>query len=259
MVDRWSKPMRRLPLISIRTAFLSAGMVLASVVVASCGTTCVAGIFANGTGIVLVKNSTPPPACPFSTGMGMMSVTAMKSQICENCTASSRAEHVFVALKGIQLHSVFPESPNNPEWVELAPELAREPRRIDMVGDSPSEVLVQNVRIQAGTYRELRLQFSPGTPTGLDSPSVENSCGDTRQNCMLMADGHIEELHFEANGNAPDLLIPLQNNGNGAVAIVPDANIDLRFTLQPQTVSSVSTAEGWHIHYVLVGSAWVSR
>lgn len=257
MVERWSKPMRHLPLISIRTAFLSAGMVLASVAVASCGTTCVAGIFANGTGIVLVKNSTPPPACPFSTGMGMMSVTAMKSQICENCTASSRAEHVFVALKGIQLHSVFPESPSSPEWVELAPELAREPRRIDMVGDS--EVFVQNARIPAGTYRELRLRFSADVPAGFGSPLVENSCSDSGHNCMLMADGHTEELHFEANGNAPEVLVPLQNDGSGTVAIVPDANIDLRFTLQPQTVSSVSTSEGWHIHYVLVGSAWVSR
>ena len=251
--------MRRLPLISIRTAFLSAGMVLASVAVASCGTTCVAGIFANGTGIVLVKNSTPPPACPFSTGMGMMSVTAMKSQICETCTASSRAEHVFVALKGIQLHSVFPESAGSPEWVELAPELAREPRRIDMVGDSLPEILVQNARIPAGTYHELRLEFSADTPAGFDSPLVENSCGNNRQNCVFMANGRIEELDFEANSNAPDLLVPLQNNGSSAVAVVPEASVDLRFTLQPQTVSSVSTPEGWHIHYVLVGSAWVSR
>jgi hypothetical protein len=218
----------------------------------------VAGIFANGTGIVLVKNSTPPPACPFSTGMGMMSVTARKSEICETCTASSRAEHVFVALKGIQLHSVFTESPSSPEWVELAPELAREPRRIDMVGDSLPEILVQNARIPAGTYRELRLQFSLDTPTGFGSPPVANTC-DNRRNCVLMADGHIEELHFEANSNAPDLLVPLQNNGSGAVAVVPDASVDLRFTLQPQAGSSVSTSKGWHIQYVLVGSAWVSR
>ena len=242
----------------IRNTFLNAVVVLACLALTSCGTTCVAGIFANGNGIILVKNSTPPPACPFSTGMGMMNVAADKSQICEMCTASSRAQHIFVTLKSIQLHSVFPDSPNNPQSLELAPQLLREPRQIDLL-DSTPEILVQSASVPAGTYRELRLQFLPDIPAGSDTPPVENPCGHNRRNCMLMADGRVEELHFTGNGDSPELLLPLQYNGSSALAVVPGATVDLRFTLQPQQVSAVSPSEGWQIHYVLVGSASVSR
>lgn len=249
--------MRCLPR-SIRNTFLSAVVVLACLALTSCGTTCVAGIFANGPGIILVKNLTPPPACPFSTGMGKMNVAASKSQICEICTDSSRVQHIFVTLKSIQLHSVFPDSPNNPQWLELAPQLVREPRPIDLLSDSP-EILVQSASVPAGTYRELLLQFLPDTPADPDAPPAENSCGQNRRNCMLMADGRVEELHFTGNGVSPELLLPLQYNGSSALAVVPGTTVDLRFTLQPQQVSAVSPSEGWQIHYVLVGSASVSR
>jgi Domain of unknown function (DUF4382) len=241
------------------TTFLSAVVVLACLALTSCGTTCVAGIFANGTGIILVKNSTPPPACPFSTGMGMMNVAVGKSQICETCSASSRARHIFVTLKSIQIHSVFPDSPNNPQWLELAPQLLREAHQIDLLSDSTPEILVQNASVPAGTYREVLLQFLPETPAEPDALFAENSCGHNRRNCMLMADGRIEELHFTGNGDSPELLLPLQYNGSSALAVVPGTTVDLRFTLQPQQVSDVSPSEGWQIHYVLVGSASVSR
>jgi hypothetical protein len=249
--------MRCLPR-SIRNIFLNAAVVFACLALTSCGTTCVAGIFANGTGIILVKNSTPPPACPFSTGMSTMNVVAIKSQICETCTASSRAQHIFVTLKSIQLHSVFPSSPSSPEWVELAPQLLRKPRQIDMVGDSSPEFLVETAHILAGTYRELRLQFSSDTPTDSDALPAGNSCSHNRRNCMLMADGRVEELHFAGNGESPELLLPLQYNGSSALAVVPGATVDLRLTLQAQQVGA-SPSGGWQIQYVLVGSASVSR
>jgi Domain of unknown function (DUF4382) len=251
--------MRCLPR-SLWNALLSAVVVFACLALGSCGgTTCVAGIFPNGNGVIIVKNSTPPPACPFLTGMGMMNVTAAKSEICEFCTASSRAQHIFVTLKSIQLHSVFPDSPDNPQWLELAPQLLREPRQIDLLSDSTSEILVQSASVPAGTYRELRLQFLPGTPADLDALPAENSCGHNRRNCMLMADGRVEEFDFMGNGDSPELLLPLQYNGSSALAVVPGATVDLRFTLQPQQVFAISPSEGWQIHYVLVGSASVSR
>ena len=245
---------------SIRNTFLSAVVVVSPcLALTSCGTTCVAGIFANGNGVILVKNSTPPPPCPFSTGMGVMNVAADKSRICETCTASSQAKHLFVTLKSIQLHSVFPDSPNNPQWLELAPQLLLEPRQIDLLFDSTPEILVQGASVPAGTYRELLLQFLPDTPADPGALPSENSCGHNRRNCMLMADGRVEQLHFTGNRESPELLLPLQYDGSSALAVVPGATVELRFTLRPQQVSAVSPSEGWQIHYVLVGSASVSR
>jgi len=241
----------------IRNILLSAVAVSACFALTSCGTTCVAGVFANGTGTVLVKNSPSPTACPFSTGMGTMNVAAAKSQICETCPVPGRAQHIFVTLTSIQLHSVFPRSANNPEWVELAPELLREPRQIDLLSGSGPEVLVDSARIPAGTYHELLLQFLPDSAAASDG-SIANPCGKSR-NCMLLAGGRIEELHFSGDGDAPKLLLPLQYNGSSALAVVPGATVDLRLTLQPQQVPVVSPSEGWQVRYVLVGSASVSR
>lgn len=250
--------MRCLPR-SIRNTFLSAVAVSVCLALASCGTTCVAGIFANGTGIILIKNSTPPPACPSSTGMGMVNVAAGKSQVCEICSASSRVQHIFVTLKSIQLHSVFPDAPNNPEWLELAPQLIREPREIDLLFDPSPEILVQHAPVPAGTYRELLLQFLPDSAADAGVLPSDNSCGQNRRNCMVMADGRVEELHFTGNGDPPELLLPLQYNGSSALAVVPGASVDLRLTLQPLQASAVSSSEGWQIHYVLAGCASVSR
>lgn len=242
-----------------RNTFLNAIVVFACLVLVSCGNSCVAGIFANGASNILVKTATSPPACPFSTGMSMMNVAAIKSPICEACTVSSRAHHIFVTIKSIQLHSVLRDSPNDHEWLELAPQVPREPRQIDLVRDSTPEILLQSALIPAGMYRELRLQFSPDTPADSDLLLTENSCGRNRKNCMLMADGRVEELHFTGNDDAPELLLPLQYNGSRALAVVPGETVDVRLTLRPQQVFSFSPSEGWQVHYVLVGSASVSR
>jgi hypothetical protein len=240
-----------------RNTFLSAVVVLACLALTSCGTTCVAGIFANGTGIILVKNSTPPPPALFD-GHGYDERHAGKSRCRLHCLQPSAACY-FRNPQSIQLHSVFPDSPNNPQWLELAPQLPREPRQIDLLFGSTPEIVVQSASVPAGMYRELLLQFLPDTPADPDALPAENSCGHNRRNCMLMADGRVEELHFTGNGDSSELLLPLQYNGSSSLAVVPGATVGLRFTLQPQQVSAVSPSEGWQIHYVLVGSASVSR
>ena len=251
--------MRCLPR-SIRNTFQSGVVVLACLALTSCGTTCVAGIFANGNGIVLVKNSTPPPACPFSMGVGMMNVAAGKSQICEICTASSRAQHICVTLKSIQLHSVFPDSPEQiPNGSNL-----RLNSVVNLAKSTCSSIRPRKFSFKAHPYPQARtvncsFEFLPDTPSDPDALPAENSCGNNRRNCMLMADGRVEELHFTGNSESPELLLPLQYNGSSGLAVVPGATVDLRFTLQPQQVSAVSLSEGWQIHYVLVGSASVSR
>ena len=244
---------------AIRNTFLIAALLLSCRVLTSCGTTCFAGVINNGTGTVITSN--PPSVCPFSPGTTTMNIVVAKSQLCETCTASSQAQHIFVTLTSMQLHSVFPDSPNNPEWLELAPQLAHEPRQIDLLSDKTPEILVKNASVPAGTYSELLLQFAPdtNTPAVPDALPGETSCGQNRTNCMIMADGHTEELHFTANAASPQLRLPLQFNGTTALAVVPGANVDLRLSLQPQQVSSVSPSQGWQIHHVLMGTATASR
>jgi hypothetical protein len=248
----------RYPPRTLRNLLLSGAVFLACIELGACGYTCFAGIFPNGNGVIFTRTSNTPPACPPSTSTAMMNVAVTKSEPCAACTSAIRAEHIFVTLKTIQLHSMSTSSSNTPEWIDLAPQLLLQPRPIDVVGDSSPLILVQNALIPVGTYREVRLQFAPDTSASSgEALPAEISCGENRGNCMLMANGNIERLYFAAE--PPQLLVPLQINGSNSLAVVPGTTLDLRLTLQPQQASSVSTSEGWHLHYVLVGSASISR
>lgn len=242
----------------IHNTFLSAAVVWACLALTSCGGTCVAGAVNNGTGTVLVSNPSPPLACPLSTGMGMMNVAVGKPQICEICTSSSRPQHIFVTLNGIQIRSVAPDPSTSSQWLELAPQLLSKPRQIDLLSDGP-QFLVQSASIPAGTYRELLLKFSPDSSAGLDSMPSENSCGDNLRNCILMADGRIKKAYFTSDPDSSELVLPLQYDGGNEVAVVPGATVDIRFTLQPEQVPAISPSGGWQIQYVLAGKISISR
>jgi Domain of unknown function (DUF4382) len=250
--------MRFLPR-SLRNILLSAAVLLEAVALAACGDWCFSGVINNPNGVTFTsKNASSLPACPSSPIISTMNVALVKSPICETCTASTQAEHVFVAIKSIQLHSTSPDSADTTEWIDLAPQIRLQPRQIDLIGDPTPFILVRNALVPAGTYSEVRLQFAPDTSTNSgDALPTESSCGRNRGNCLLMANGNIEQLDFAAD--PPELLVPLQINGSHSLAVVPGSTLELRLSLQPRQVASVSASQGWQVHFTLTGSASIFR
>jgi len=114
----------------------------AAIGLAGCGNTCFFGFVNTGTGVVVVGATSPPP-CSLAQGKAAMNAVAVKSAVCETCTADARVEDAFVTVQRVQLHRVVPDDPGK-DWLEIAPELASEPRQVDLVGDSPPEMLVEN-------------------------------------------------------------------------------------------------------------------
>ena len=248
----------RYPPCTLRTLLLSSAF-LGCIALAACGDWCFSGVINNPNGVIITtKNANPRPTCPPSTIITTMHVAIIKSQLCESCTPSIRAEHISVNLKSIQLHSTSPNSADTPEWIDLAPQLRLQPRQIDLIADSTPLILVQNALVPVGTYREIRLQFAPNTSVSSgDTLPAKISCGENRENCMLMANGNIEQLYFA--GEPPELVVPLQINGSNALAVVPGATLDLRLTLQPHQLSSVSASQGWQVRFTLAGRASIFR
>src|SRR5271156_5520199 len=119
----------------LRSAFSCVAM-FTSIVLVGCGNSCFIGFSNNGNSGVIVKAGDPAPSCPLSQANGTMSVVALKSPACEVCTAAARTEHILVTLRGIQIHPSAGDDTNPPDWIELAPGLAKEPRQIDVMGDS---------------------------------------------------------------------------------------------------------------------------
>jgi hypothetical protein len=185
-----------------------------------------------------------------------MRVNAMKSPACEACTAAARTDHVFVTLRGIELRANSPEDHDGTEWLEIAPELADEPRQIDLVGGSLLELLVKNSVIPAGGYREVRLQFLSDSPANAVKLPVENACGEKQWNCAVMGDGSTKALSWARD--QPELRMRIQNGVSDLLMVLPDGVFDLQLRLETEQMPSFSTTEGWRLASVLVGRASVT-
>jgi Domain of unknown function (DUF4382) len=237
-----------------RRAFLSGAILLAGFV-AGCGNFCLVGVSNNGNGTVGVSAGNPPPACSLNQVNGMARVLALKSPACETCTGSVRVAHVFVTLRGIQLHPSSLADADSPDWVELIPALKGEPRQIDLMGGAIPEILSEGTAIPAGNYRQIRLQFlAQGSEAGRGQEfEASGTCGTTQSNCMVMADGAVKPLHF--SGPEPEIRISGSGIADGMLVVLPDAKIDLRLRLQPDQVVYSSSQARWELQMELVGSA----
>src|SRR5580692_8418167 len=142
----------------LRGALLS-GAILLAAFVGGCGNFCLVGVANNGNGTVGVSAGNAPPACTPNQGNGMARVLALKSPACEECTASARVAHVFVTLRGIQLHPCSLADAESPDWVELIPEIKSEPRQIDLKDEDIQEILREKAATAEGNSRQIRLQF----------------------------------------------------------------------------------------------------
>ena len=235
-------------------SIFSCAAIFTAIGLAGCGNACVVGFSNFGNGGIIVKAGNPPPTCSLSQANGTISAVALKSSVCESCTAAARVEHIFVTLRSVQLRPSASDDTSSPDWLELAPLLANKPRQIDLMDNSMPMILVESAIVPAGSYREFRLQFFLGSPTNTEGLPAENACGETRWNCIVMADGHIESLHWP--GDVPELLIPFQSIEGNSLVVLPDARTDLRLSLEPHRAGYSPSAEGWKPQNVLVGQAW---
>ena len=240
---------------NFRKIFCCAATLVATELV-GCGNSCFVGFFSNGNGHVAVAAGSPPPPCSLNTANGTIRVIARKASVCELCIGAARADHVFVALRGIQFRPDTMEEPNTADWLEVAPQLAKAPRQIDLVGDSP-EIIVDSANLPAGGYREVRLQFLPDSPERDVSLPAGNACGETRWNCLVMSDGHAEQ--FRLAGDAPELVVAIQSSDGGSFVILPDARMDLTLSLEPHQTAYFSGSAGWKLHSVVAGRPAVAR
>jgi hypothetical protein len=222
---------------------------------AGCGNSCFVGFSNNGNGVVIVKVGNPPPTCSLSQAHGTMSVVALASPVCETCTTAGRVEHVFVTLRSVQLQRDAGDGTIPPDWLELAPQLGKVPRQIDLMGNSTPVILAESAIVPAGIYREVRLQFFSGSSASGQELPAENACGETGWNCMVTADGYLEPLRLP--GRVPELLIPSLGIDSPSLVVLPDARMELRLSLEPHPGFYFLSAEGWKPQNVLLGRATI--
>jgi len=241
------------PSLSDISLLLGGTALILSIGLAGCGDFCITGFSVNGTGQVNVNAGNPPPPCTLPHVNAMVRTVALKTRACAGCSNDARATHVFVTLQGIQLHPPGTEQGAFSTWIEIAPQFTGKPRQIDLIGDSLSEVLEENVLVPAGNYREVRLLFA-GSSEGSERVISENVCGGGQRNCLVMASGRGEGLVFPSG--ASELLLPIDTKGgNGSFALLPDTKMELQLRLEPLRVFHSSVNGGWEPQMTLTGYA----
>jgi Domain of unknown function (DUF4382) len=234
---------------------------LGIVLLAGCNNTCFVFTSNPPTGTVNIKVSDQKPPCMLTTANGAVQLLAHADFTCSSCAPSTRIAHLFVSLRGIQIHPSANADGGSPDWYELLPQLLAQPRQFDLVSSTASHgaplPLGEDVTIPADTYRQLRLSFVPNQPA-LDDPTPEqNACGRMGFNCVVSEDDRIYPLVFD--GASPKLSITSNKIAGGGLLIPPDSDSNLVIEVNAVWSLSSSAGQGVRLQPVLMGSARVER
>ena len=233
---------------------LSSAAISTALLLVGCGDTCFSGFFNPGGQITVTSGAS---VCTLPKTNGAVTTAMTKSGSCQTCTPSARVEHVYLTLRGVQLHPSAIAERNSPDWVEIAPQLAEEPRQIDLIGSSEPEILAENAAIPAGSYGQVRLEFLPDAPAVGGHSLGVGECRAVRQNCIVLGDGSTKAIHWPEE--VPELLIPGKSIEGGALLVLPDTTTELRIGLEPLRVVYSYTDERLVAKVVLTGRVTAVR
>ena len=226
-----------------------------------CGNTCFFFTTNSSTGTINIKVSDSTPTCMLRAANGAVRVLTHTASTCSSCSASNRIAHIFVSLRGIEIHPSAIADDAAPDWQQLMPLLQGQPLQFDLLNAAASREarlpLGEGVTIPADAYRQLRLRFVPNQPTSEDPVPEKNACGGTGFNCVVMEDGRTYPLLLRRA--PPEFRLTSERIAGGILLIPPDSNSDLVIDFDVAWALSSFVGEGVRLLPVLIGSVSVER
>ncbi len=224
-----------------------------------CNNTCFTFTSNPPTGTIGIKVSDPKPTCTLRTGRAVR-LAVQTIPMCSSCSESGRIQHIFLSIRGIEVHPSTTAEDDSPDWQELlSPELVKQPLQVDLVREtadwSAREPLGEIATVPAGIYRQLRVRFVPNQPMTEDRLPERNACGRVGFNCVVTADGRVEPLQLD--GRSPELRIKSDRMEGASLFIPPDSNTDLIIELKLVWAWFSYPEEGTRLLPALTGSAKV--
>lgn len=173
------------------------------------------------------------PSCPFTQGNGTVNVQINSSVAPAAGPTSPNLQHVYVTVTGIEARATAAAGLDSSGWQELAPELATNPRQMDLLdqgGESCASHSIARSEIPGGVYTEIRLRLAPDDVSAGDasddgSGAEANACGSVGKNCVITTRGEIRPLIFD--GTAPELIIGPKQLDGGFFRVLPDQTNNL--------------------------------
>ncbi len=224
-----------------------------------CNNTCFIFTSNPPTSTINVKAGDPKPTCMLTKANGAVRVLTRTASPCESCSSSSRIAHLFVSLRGIEVHPSAIADDASPDWQELMRQLPGRPPQFDLVSAASRGAplpLGQVATIPADAYRQLRLRFAPDQPTN-DFGREESACGGMGFNCVVLEDGRTYPLLFECA--PPEVRITSASLAGGFLLVPPESNSDLVIEINIAWTLSSTVGEVGRLRPVPIGSASVER
>jgi hypothetical protein len=242
--------------------FLLLAVPLFGISLAGCNNTCFLFTSNPPTGTINIKAGDPKAACTLTTANGIVRVLTHTVSTCNSCSTSNRIAHIFVSLRGIEVHPSAIADDDSPDWQELlALEFATQPLQVDLIRGTADrgagKRLGEMTEVPAGVYRQVRLRFVANQAATNDRLVEKNACGSAGFNCVIMADGQLLPLLLD--GDSPDLRITSDRITSTSLFIPPDTGTDLVIELKPVWTWFSSADKGVRLLPVLTGSAKVER
>jgi hypothetical protein len=186
--------------------------------------------------------------------MGNVSVRVVTAANSSEGPIAPNLQHVFVTLQGIEAHTSAVAPDDSPDWEELAPDLAREPKQVDLMAELANSCPTNGIpgaRVSAGAYRQIRLRLAPSRATSGEAFLAQTACGELGPHCAISPDGQIHPLTF-GEGTLLVHIAPDRISG-GFFSVLPDADIHL--TIEFNRFASFAVPSGDAVQFTPVFTA----
>lgn len=173
----------------------------------------------------------------FSCGGNSSSKAASPAKV--NVTVSDPAtcsapegpfSHIYVTITDVQINASANAGDNDPNWIDLTPNLQQSPQQVDLLGQANNQcflaMLGSAVELQPGTYEQIRIVLANGSVT-----LASNQCG-TMANCLMLSSdsSNTPQPLLLSSQSKTGIKIPSGQIAGGQFTIAPgetkDLNID---------------------------------
>lgn len=158
-----------------------------------------------------------------ASGMGTVSVMLSDPATCQ--APDGPYAHVYVTITDVQANVSSTASPTDGSWVDLTPNLSKNPKQVDLLGLANNQcflmTLGDSLQLQAGSYQQIRVMLAS------NSASISNNACGSAANCVVLtADNSVHALNLSSEAQT-GIKIPSGQIASGAFTIGAGQTKDL--------------------------------
>ena len=158
-----------------------------------------------------------------------ISPAAVSVTISDPATCSSAAggpySNVWVTITDVQINTSATAADNDPNWVDLTPNLKNAPQQVDLLAAATSQcflaTLVSNTALQPGTYQQIRIILAANSAI-----PANNHCGFAGANCVVLASTATQTLQLSSESTT-GIKIPPGQIAGGSFTVASGETKDL--------------------------------